>query len=470
MKNLFKNYFIFSFFAILWVVVACKKDEVLTPAKSSDKSMFSFAFSSLSPAVSATITGTTVAAMVPFNVDVTSLAPTIAVAAKATISPASGSIQNFTNVVTYTVTAEDGTTQAYSVSITKGIAPKSNAKDITKFSFATLSPVVDATIDATNKTISATVPATTDITKLVPTITISDKATISPASGVATDFSKEVSYTVTAEDLSTVVYKITVNKAIVASIKVCRIAGKIGMSSTNGANKDVNYKYDGEKRLISITTRQIKSTGNSISYDDNDINTEYTYDSKGRIILEKIFSSANSAFSFTYEYDVNGNLSKYYNTNSNTIFIMSNGKATGVSQYSDIHQINTQGLLVKATFSNATLTYKYDKDGQLLLYEYLDPFGKRLFTREYEYSTVKYSAAETNKGWPIFVDPVGRTNNIFRVKKYTYKDYSDDTKSYIVTYDYKAESGNKIISHTETILKNNISSVYNYEYGYLECD
>ena len=63
MKNLFKNYFILSFFAVLLIVVACKKDDVLNPAKSSDKSMSSFAFSSLSPAVSATITGTTVAAI-----------------------------------------------------------------------------------------------------------------------------------------------------------------------------------------------------------------------------------------------------------------------------------------------------------------------------------------------------------------------------------------------------------------------
>ena len=353
---------------------------------------------------------------------------------------------------------------------TPPVVTKSSAKDITKFSFAALSPVVDATIDATNKTISATVPAGTDATKLVPTITISDKATVSPASGVATDFSKEVSYTVTAEDASVAVYKITINKAIVASTKVCRIAGRIGISSTNGSNKDVNYKYDAEKRLISITTRQIKSTGNIISYEENDINTEYIYDSKGRIILEKIFPDANGYFSYTYEYDNNGNLSKYYNTNSNTIFTISNGKATGVSQYSNIHEFNAQGLLTRATFSNAILTYKYDSDGKLLLYEFLDISGKRISTREYEYSTIKYSAAEINKGWPIFVDPIGRTNNVFRVKKYTSTDYADATKSYVVTYDYKVDNSSKIISHTETTLKNNVSSIYNYEYGYLECD
>ena len=59
--------------------------------------------------------------------------------------------------------------------------------------------MVDATIDVSTKAITVTVPAGTDVTKLVPTITISDKVTISPVTtGVAQDFSKEVSYTVTA--------------------------------------------------------------------------------------------------------------------------------------------------------------------------------------------------------------------------------------------------------------------------------
>lgn len=101
------------------------------------------------------------------------------------------------------------------------VTTKSSAKDITKLSFAALSPAIDATIDATNKTISATVPAATDVSKLVPTITLSDKATVSPATGVAQDFSKEVSYTVTAEDGSTAVWKVGVKIAIsIATTKI----------------------------------------------------------------------------------------------------------------------------------------------------------------------------------------------------------------------------------------------------------
>ena len=51
-------------------------------------------------------------------------------------------------------------------------------------------------------------PSTVDLTSLTPEITISEKAIISPKSGVAQDFSKEVVYTVTAEDGSTNRYKV----------------------------------------------------------------------------------------------------------------------------------------------------------------------------------------------------------------------------------------------------------------------
>jgi len=87
---------------------------------------------------------------------------------------------------------------------------KSSAKAITAFAFNGLNPALTATIDATAKTISATVTSGTDVTKLVPTITLSDKATVSPASGIAQDFSKTVTYTVTAEDGSTQAYTASV--------------------------------------------------------------------------------------------------------------------------------------------------------------------------------------------------------------------------------------------------------------------
>ncbi len=53
----------------------------------------------------------------PNGTSVTNLAPTFSLSPFATISPASGSPQNFTNSVSYTVTAQNGTTKEYSVTV-----------------------------------------------------------------------------------------------------------------------------------------------------------------------------------------------------------------------------------------------------------------------------------------------------------------------------------------------------------------
>ena len=79
---------------------------------------------------------------------------------------------------------------------------------ITAFTFPELDPEVTATISGTD--ITATVPHGTDVTALSPSIAISEKATVNPASGVAQDFSSPVTYTVTAEDETEVVYTVTV--------------------------------------------------------------------------------------------------------------------------------------------------------------------------------------------------------------------------------------------------------------------
>ena len=215
MKNLTK-FLIPIFITIMMIAVACKKDEPTpttptTPAtKSTAKDLTKFSFAALSPVVDATIDATTkvITATVPAGTDITKLVPTITISDKSTVSPATGVAQDFSKEVSYTVTAEDGTTQKYAVTVTKTMIPKSTAKNILTVVFNGTSPEVKANVDTTAKTISGLLPAGTDVTTLVPTIIFSDKATISPASGVVQDFSKEVLYTVTAEDGSTKVFSV----------------------------------------------------------------------------------------------------------------------------------------------------------------------------------------------------------------------------------------------------------------------
>ena len=218
-KNLNSRLVAACLFAAIFVLVwACKKEDAVPP-KSAEKAISAFSFGSLSPAVVGLVSGNSIMASVPFGTDL-KLAPTITLSAKATVSPASGSVQDFSNTITYTVTAENATTQTYTVSVSVGVAPKSMAKDITAFAFNGLTPAVNCTIDATTKVISGTLPAGTDATKLVPTLTLSPKATVTPATGAAQDFSKDVTYTVTAEDGSTQAYttKIAIPKLMTVTV------------------------------------------------------------------------------------------------------------------------------------------------------------------------------------------------------------------------------------------------------------
>ncbi|MBO4328302.1 MAG: DUF5018 domain-containing protein [Bacteroidales bacterium] len=95
-----------------------------------------------------------------------------------------------------------------SLIILAGCNKESSEKQILSFKFAALD--VQATITESPKAVVAIVPFGTDVTSLVPIITISEKATISPASGVVTDFTNPVVYTVTAEDGSKATYTATV--------------------------------------------------------------------------------------------------------------------------------------------------------------------------------------------------------------------------------------------------------------------
>ena len=100
----------------------------------------------------------------------------------------------------------------------------SSEKKILSFKF--YEPAVEATIMESAKTVIATVPEGTNVTALVPVITVSDNATINPASGVPQNFTNPKTYTVTAEDGTQAVYTVTVT---------------LGSGGGNGGEEPLNY-------------------------------------------------------------------------------------------------------------------------------------------------------------------------------------------------------------------------------------
>jgi hypothetical protein len=89
--------------------------------------------------------------------------------------------------------------------MTQHLTPKSKivsvGKQITYFKIVT--PAATGIIDTTNKAVSVTVPIGTVLTSLVTDISIAAGHTITPASGVAQNFSHPVVYTVKRPDNTT---------------------------------------------------------------------------------------------------------------------------------------------------------------------------------------------------------------------------------------------------------------------------
>lgn len=85
----------------------------------SSKEISYFEFSSIQSIGIIDKSNKTILVRVPSYTNVNSLTPNIVISSGATISPASQVAQDFSNPVNYTVTAEDGSTQTFSVSVVK---------------------------------------------------------------------------------------------------------------------------------------------------------------------------------------------------------------------------------------------------------------------------------------------------------------------------------------------------------------
>ncbi|UOB19187.1 leucine-rich repeat domain-containing protein [Abyssalbus ytuae] len=209
-----KYFYVLLFVAGGICMTSCNKDDDNPSPKSDAKQIISFVFkkednTALNEDVTAEINqeDKTITATVPFNTNVTSLFPLIEVSEEATVSPTSA--RDFTNEVTYTVTAKDGTQAIYKISVEIAL---NNATQITGFVFKegdnkALNEDVTAEIDHDNHTIIASIPASIDVTSLTPSIEVSEGAAVS--SSGPQECSNEIIYTVTAQDDTQVAYTFT---------------------------------------------------------------------------------------------------------------------------------------------------------------------------------------------------------------------------------------------------------------------
>ncbi|MCC2624537.1 MAG: hypothetical protein K0R14_410 [Burkholderiales bacterium] len=202
----------------------------------SSKFINDFSFGTISGAIS----GENIVLTVPYGTDVTSLiASFTTTGANVTVGGTNQTSTvtpiNFTNPVIYTVTAADGTTQSYTVTVTVSAA---SAKAITSFAFG----LVDGVIIGHN--IEVVMPFGTDISDLIATFTITGvNVTVNGVDQISgtsrNSFASPLNYIVTAADGSTATYTVNVQVAS-SSAKELLLYSLAGASGTyNGLNINI---------------------------------------------------------------------------------------------------------------------------------------------------------------------------------------------------------------------------------------
>ena len=242
---------------------------------------------------------------------------------------------------TYTATAiGDGSLIPNSnESSTASVTTKSTDKAITSFSVAGQQP--SSNINESAKTVTVYVAPGTSLSSLTPTITVSANATVSPASGVTTDFTNTVSYTVTAEDGSQQVYSVSV---LLGSSATDYFKSKISgnwsnyttwQSSSDNQNwMDASLVPDYNSTSIQIKNGTIVSVDASTTIDDMSIDSGGEVD----VISGQTFTVSNGTLAT--DLDISG---KFKNNGTVTI-------STGATVVAE------RGALYDHALGGATLT------------------------------------------------------------------------------------------------------------------
>ncbi len=187
------------------------------------------------------INGTNVHVMVPFKTDLAAFKASFSISPKSSIKVGlvvqqdKVTVNNFANPVTYTITAEDGSSINYLVTITW--APN-REKELLTFGFfksrnGSLPYDLPGVIDPTTKRVLCTLPAGVGRTNLIATFSLSERAvakvgTMAQTSDVTSNnFTSNLSYTIQAEDASTSIYTIELVGESLPNINQSRIDSKI---------------------------------------------------------------------------------------------------------------------------------------------------------------------------------------------------------------------------------------------------
>ncbi len=233
----------FMAFLLIAFVAGCGGGRGTAPTPSSDKAITSYSLNGATGTINEP--AKTIAVTMPYGTNVKALVATFPttgadVKVGATIQASGVTANNFTNPVAYKVTAANGTTATYTVTVT---VASITDKAITSYSLAGAS----GTINEAAKTIAVNLPFGTNVTAMKATFTTTGTsvkvgATVQKSSATANNFTSPVAYTVTAGDNTTATYTVTVTVASITAkaITAYSFVGYTGFAGTiNEAAKTI---------------------------------------------------------------------------------------------------------------------------------------------------------------------------------------------------------------------------------------
>ncbi len=211
-----------------------------------------------------TRTGNAINISVKAGTDLTNLTVGFAIPTTATVSPNPATTHNFSSPVAFTVTAQDGSTAVYTVTVTPRAS--NGEKKILTYTFPT---ATSSTIDETAKKVDVWVPWATNLHGLVATFTLSSGAEMTHSEDIqvlqtsgssANDFTTPVAYTVWAENCTSVEYFVTVHITPNTNTGISQFT-----FTTTGCGCDLGVKIDDYARRIYIRIPNRDANGVLIS-------------------------------------------------------------------------------------------------------------------------------------------------------------------------------------------------------------
>jgi Domain of unknown function (DUF5018) len=359
------------------------------------------------------------------------------------------------------------------------VVVKSAAKDIKTFTIDEVS--INGIIDATAKTITITLPEIVNPSEVKPTLTIADKASSSPASGVVQDFTKEVSYTITAEDGTTQIYKV-----VLIVTKNCKLKE---LRTNNISSYAIDY--DARGRIIQETNLDEKLLPTFIkkyTYDNknyckervneakpgNGTSSKTVYEYANNKLTKETQTYADGKIEITsYEYDASGNLTKL---NRNGFVISFNGgKATSITNLDIIYTLNAAGLIANIKYKSGDIvSYLFDSNNQLIEFYNNDSKGIATSKFTYLYNTKKVfiePQASYDLGKPIIPNFNGAEVFHFDKINGSYLESANKEVKFTTSYSQDLDAKGRLISETVTeAFPGRAPTVLKYSFLRIDCD